>query len=539
VELKTMKSRSLLLFAGSLLLAFSCSGPTAEDAPPAGPTAEPPPRGKAAENGKRPEPPPRGKAGKAGKMGKSPPGDEALSASPGVVTSPSASAIVKRAQSGGDYFFPENPLGINTGVGLLHKKAMENFDMSQWPARAQSDMELLAGIGTRWYRAHNAAYPGFDQYTIERDTYNLAHHDLVIRMAQEAQTDVMIVLGRTRGVAECRAYKEELPATLVPTGAEKAKFEAYVKRIVERYDGDGVDDMPGLIRPVRWYQIGNEHDLHNASCEQEGVEYATPQQVLDLHRIAHAALKEADENARVVLSIAYGYEMEQATGWGKSLMTLNNREILKYLDAVDLHEYSFRFDRQKERIESMKALSGGLPVWMTETSVPGDDSVIKGWNESRQARDGALMIMQALELGVQRLFWHTLKDGPNQGKNPFSSNGMYRCDSWSRPAGPAPMECGSWSVKPVGRMYRILSQALDGYQSATPLSGEKGWRIKRVGRPDALVLRPGSGSFNAGQELGSTALYVWDLVETGGDDPVQSSGVVTLGEDPLLVSADQ
>ena len=63
--------------------------------------------------------------------------------------------------------------------------------------------------------------------------------------------------------------------------------------------------------------------------------------------------------------------------------------------------------------------------------------------------------------------------------------------------------------------------------------------LKRSGRSDALVLRPGSGSYNAGQTLGSSSLYVWDLVESSGDEPTTSSGGVTLGQDPLLVTSER
>jgi hypothetical protein len=36
-------------------------------------------------------------------------------------------------------------------------------------------------------------------------------------------------------------------------------YEQFISSMVERYDGDGADDMPGLIRPVLHYQIGNEY----------------------------------------------------------------------------------------------------------------------------------------------------------------------------------------------------------------------------------------------------------------------------------------
>jgi hypothetical protein len=36
-------------------------------------------------------------------------------------------------------------------------------------------------------------------------------------------------------------------------------YKNFIASIVERYDGDGKDDMPGLLRPVYYYQIGNEY----------------------------------------------------------------------------------------------------------------------------------------------------------------------------------------------------------------------------------------------------------------------------------------
>lgn len=36
-------------------------------------------------------------------------------------------------------------------------------------------------------------------------------------------------------------------------------FREYVRSLVERYDGDGQDDMPGLLFPVLHYQVGNEY----------------------------------------------------------------------------------------------------------------------------------------------------------------------------------------------------------------------------------------------------------------------------------------
>jgi len=35
-------------------------------------------------------------------------------------------------------------------------------------------------------------------------------------------------------------------------------FKRFIAKMVERYDGDGIDDMPGLLYPIKYYEIGNE-----------------------------------------------------------------------------------------------------------------------------------------------------------------------------------------------------------------------------------------------------------------------------------------
>ncbi|MGC9049233.1 MAG: hypothetical protein ACP5IX_03405, partial [Patescibacteria group bacterium] len=36
------------------------------------------------------------------------------------------------------------------------------------------------------------------------------------------------------------------------------EFANFLKAMVERYDKDGIDDMPGLIYPIKHYEVLNE-----------------------------------------------------------------------------------------------------------------------------------------------------------------------------------------------------------------------------------------------------------------------------------------
>ena len=74
----------------------------------------------------------------------------------------------------------------------------------------------------------------------------------------------------------------------------------YVRRLVERYDGDGVDDVPGLLFPVLHYQVGNEYS-------NELFWAGTVQEYGRLLREFAGAARSASPDVKVILS-GIGFE---------------------------------------------------------------------------------------------------------------------------------------------------------------------------------------------------------------------------------------
>ncbi len=72
-------------------------------------------------------------------------------------------------------------------------------------------------------------------------------------------------------------------------------YAAFVSAVVERYDGDGKDDMPGLKVPIRRWEIDSEAQF---LIYWQG----TAEQYVEMLEIAYAAVKRADPEAKVVLS---------------------------------------------------------------------------------------------------------------------------------------------------------------------------------------------------------------------------------------------
>ena len=86
---------------------------------------------------------------------------------------------------------------------------------------------------------------------------------------------------------------------VTPKPEYREAYAAWVSAVVERYDGDGVDDMAGLLHPIRHYEIGSEF----SSYEPEPVDdylvmleiaYDAAHAAYPDVRVSHAAFFVAD-----------------------------------------------------------------------------------------------------------------------------------------------------------------------------------------------------------------------------------------------------
>ncbi len=87
------------------------------------------------------------------------------------------------------------------------------------------------------------------------------------------------------------------------------RWQAFVQAVVERYDGDGEADMPGLIRPALYVQTANEFlGPKNRSGGWAGTDAA----LVDFLRATYDAVKRADADMPVVLGGIAAFNMDIA-----------------------------------------------------------------------------------------------------------------------------------------------------------------------------------------------------------------------------------
>lgn len=176
------------------------------------------------------------------------------------------------------------------------------------------------------------------------------------------------------------------------------QYYDYVYHIIERYDGDGTDadgivDMPGLIRPVRYFEVGNEVDIKRLCLIGEPCDsrhgYLTPEDYVRYRlKPAYEAAKFANEST-VIISNGLGMNTDpngiplggvsnpfNTDYLDRMLTAIENEggaENNYYMDKIGMHYYANvekPEDFDEDITEVMDVLDahgiGDKPIWITE-----------------------------------------------------------------------------------------------------------------------------------------------------------------------------
>ena len=129
------------------------------------------------------------------------------------------------------------------------------------------------------------------------------------------------------------------------------QYYDYVYHVVERYDGDGINDMPWLKRPVIYFELGNEEDYKR---EVFGVNqgYMSPEDYVCKRLIpGYKAAKAANANC-IVMCAGLGMESNVAgdhvgrfnTDYLEAMYSVikqnDGSAYNHFMDKIDIHYYS-------------------------------------------------------------------------------------------------------------------------------------------------------------------------------------------------------
>lgn len=147
-------------------------------------------------------------------------------------------------------------------------------------------------------------------------------------------------------------------------------YKAFLTATVDRYDGDGANDMPGLTTPVKTWEIGNEYD---GTC---GGDLNQAENLFELQKVSYETIKAADPEAKVLNAgaLELSSTVTDIKGFWQDFFELGGGA---YIDAFNMHYNRAKFGATEEVSEDFESTvtffkelmeaNGGLkPIWITE-----------------------------------------------------------------------------------------------------------------------------------------------------------------------------
>lgn len=338
-------------------------------------------------------------------------------------------------------------LGINEAVAVPGRLA-STMALAQQAVELAEDAKVTASVGARFVRGHTGNYPRLSQYDVAAKPDALAAGDAWVTAVQGAGLEPVLMVSPWPGNETGKYTQAYLPADM-------AAYSAYVTRVVERYDGDGVDDMPGLLHPVRYWEVDNEVDLKNANVARGAtVEYdpkvfCTPAEYAQVLIASSKAIKAAFPGARVLNAGLYRPHAEQGASYFRDLVAIPG--VLDAFDVLSVHTYHDDLDGERLAIgiRNLRYYAPLKPTWVTETSL----GLADGITAEDQARMVVTFVVRSALEGADKVFWHTLGDPPTRtagGRTmPMTDHSLFRLG-----------EDGSRVIKPTGEVYRNLAAFL-------------------------------------------------------------------------------
>ncbi|MFA4817116.1 MAG: hypothetical protein WC608_00130 [Parcubacteria group bacterium] len=184
-------------------------------------------------------------------------------------------------------------------------------------------------------------------------------------------------------------------------------YQKFVKAIVERYDGDGMGDMPGLKIPIKYWEVLNEPDLQyknnlpygeadrSTFYRQGPAEYA--QLLIETSKAIHLA----DPEVKVLIAAPAGADERALSFYQEVFKNADARDAFDigniHCIANDQNTYDFNVGPY----EKMLAESGiaNKPIWVTEA----DAMYSKIGEENYQSTKTS--VAGAIAAGAERIFF--------------------------------------------------------------------------------------------------------------------------------------
>jgi hypothetical protein len=322
-------------------------------------------------------------------------------------------------------FFREepSPAGASAGKALsIPSKILA--DKFGFLSGAPESVNRIKEFGASWARPHLGPFLWDSMQRSKNDKISFDRTDRLVKEYQEEGIGLLItlwpfaewdqkersdaskcmVLENDQFLPEKRFLKEEnyLPRYRCNPHDWEA-YQKWVSAVVERYDGDGINDMPGLKIPIKYWEVMNEPDLSGPEEEESYETLDFYKQDAKAYREllikTSEAIRKADPEAKILIAGAAGGNEESLNFYRE---VFKDKKAISAFDIANVHCIS-NDDYQSFNVAPYKKMLQELginkPIWVTEAeAIISDDPDVNAAQTLQSTK-------RALELGVERIFF--------------------------------------------------------------------------------------------------------------------------------------
>lgn len=182
-------------------------------------------------------------------------------------------------------------------------------------------------------------------------------------------------------------------------------YEKWVKAVVERYDGDGKDDVSGLLIPIKYWEVMNEPDLAYNVDDPEMSDRLNfykqgPAEYAQLLIRTGAAIRAADPSAKILIAGAAGGDSRFLNFYKQVFQNPQTHTAFDYGNvhciSNDQESHDFNVGAYKK---ILKQFNLSQDIWVTEA-----ESIVSS-DADLNASATKLSTENAIKAGAVRIFF--------------------------------------------------------------------------------------------------------------------------------------
>lgn len=250
------------------------------------------------------------------------------------------------------------------------------------------EISRIPPTGAGWTRSHPGPF-AWGWIETSQDNYDYESVDDVVTEAQDNNVALLATLWpfaswdqESCHGAECEVstgdqfYPTKGEGSGIPASrcapCSYDDYKSFLTNLVERYDGDGTDDMPDLEIPVKYWEILNEPDL--VSSDDLTFYKGTKAEYVEILQASYETIKAACSDCQVVQGGAAGSQSQFLSYWsdifdlgGGSYIDIANVHHISSADWATLNVAGFEGLMQQKGVDK--------PTWVTEAQLASEDQV--------------------------------------------------------------------------------------------------------------------------------------------------------------------